>query len=91
MQVQRLTVDHPCVDEHGVIVGSGFCADEKLGPVQVAAVLSKTQIMQKHGLTSAEFDKIRKQVQSTKVLDALFHWPDGVRYDVLMYLVATAR
>jgi hypothetical protein len=91
MNVQQLFVNQPCLDEHGVIVGSGFSEDAQLGPVQAAGVLNMQQIMRKHNLTLADYYRIKKQVQSTRVLDAMFRWPDGPRYDILLYLIANCR
>ena len=56
-----------------------------------AAVLSPAQIMAAHGLSPNEYERIEQQVLRTTVLDALFHWPQGPRYDILGYRWAACR
>jgi hypothetical protein len=91
MQPTLSLVANSCVDQHGNIVGSAFTPTDELGLVQTAGVLTAEQIMKKHKLDTKNFEKIKNQVQQTKLLDALFSWPDGMHYDVLLYLVAFCR
>ncbi len=84
-----ILLDSPTTDSSGSILGSFFTADA--GKVLAAGVLTPEQIMKRHGLTPKEYGAIENQVRKAKVLDALFSWPTGPRYDTLLYLVAASR
>jgi hypothetical protein len=88
MANNRVLVSETCTDGEGRPLGTFLSADHALGQVETAGVLSYSQIRKKHDLTTKEFQKLQDQVLGTKVRDCLFSWPDGPRYDILMYLVA---
>ena len=83
----------PALDAHGNIFGSHFTPElvATAGKIMAAAVLSPAQIMAAHGLTPKEYERIEKQVLRTTVLDALFRWPQGPRYDILGFRWAACR
>ena len=80
--------DRPLLNETNNLHGSFFKESDNIGRVRCAAVLSYEQICKKHNLNCTQFFKLAKQIHKTKVLNALFNWPDGPRYDILLYLVA---
>jgi hypothetical protein len=86
--MNRLTTTETCCNHEGNPLGTFLPENHDLGGVETAAVLTYGQILKKHNLTTKEFEKLQNQVHKAKVLDALFSWPDGPRYDILMYLVA---
>jgi hypothetical protein len=57
----------------------------------VAAFLEPAQIMEKHGLSCKEFEAIKAELYALKLIDILWRFPDGPRYDILLCLVATSR
>lgn len=82
------TITTPTRDESGQLIGSAFPVGWQ---VSAAGVLSSEQIRSKYGLTQREFDRIANLVRRKRVVDLLFHAPDGPIYDVLLYLVSTSR
>jgi hypothetical protein len=42
-------------------------------------------------MSHGELARIRKELGRMKLLDILFHYPDGPYYDIALYMVATAR
>jgi hypothetical protein len=83
-----VVVTKPCLNVDGNILGSHFTDEDDLGEVETAAVLTWGQIMKKYGLTTRKFERLEKQVLGKRLDQALFSWPQGVRYDILMYRVA---
>ncbi len=81
-------VDEYCVRPDGNIHGSDFRPEETLGRVLVAGVLTVEQIRKRYNLSVQEYVDIEGQVLSARVLDALFAWPQGPRYDILLHRVA---
>lgn len=60
--------------------------------VESAKLLSAQGIMKKHKLTRREFEKMRMELYDERLSDILFlSDPDGPRYDITLYLVATSR
>ena len=47
--------------------------------------------MQKHGLTAQAFRKIAGELKQQKLLDILFHYPDGPRYDIALHWTKRLR
>jgi hypothetical protein len=45
--------------------------------------------VQKHNLKQEEFETIAGELKQMKFLDILFHYPDGPRYDIALYLMGT--
>lgn len=88
MNAKHLRVNHICLSENNIPCGS---AHEDLGPVLCGCVLSPEQIMQKHGITILQFEQVKKRVQRTSVIDAVFHWPSALYHDVLVWLVMCSR
>jgi hypothetical protein len=88
-----LLLDCHLTDANGSVLGSFFTPElvATAGKVTAAGVLSPSQIRAAHGLTPREYEQIEKQVLKAKVLDALFSWPQGPRYDILGYRWATCR
>jgi hypothetical protein len=68
--------------------GSFFTPADGVGDVTVAGVLTRAQIAQKHRLTAKDLVKIENKLRRTKVNDALFSWPQGPYYDLLLNLIA---
>jgi hypothetical protein len=87
----RVVVTKPCTQLDGNILGSFFTEEHQLGEVETAAVLSCGQIMKKHRLTARQFAQMEAQVMGKCLTDALFSWPDGPRYDIILYRVARCR
>ena len=73
------------------VTGSYIPAEIPADHVMSAKALTAEGIMAKHDLTEVEFSKITRQLMSQKLSDILFHFPDGPRYDIALYLVATSR
>jgi hypothetical protein len=71
----------------GSIVSDGPPAFESV-PMRV---LTLDGIRAKHDLSVEQFEAIKGQIHDMKFLDVLFHFPDGPRYDIALYLVATSR
>jgi len=82
-------LDRPSTNDSGY-VGSFFDA-KILGNVRAAGVLSHQQILQKYNITPKEYRAIVERLNNTTVLDALFSWPDGRFYDILLHMVAHCR
>ena len=59
--------------------------------VTSAKVLTDEGIMAKHKITRKELLRMGKELKNMKLIDILFHYPDGARYDLLLNMVATAR
>ena len=72
--------------ESGCIVGSHFT-----GNTIAAGVLTPDQIKSKYGLSGNDLERLKRQLYRSSVLDALYHFPDGPAYDLLLWLVATTR
>ena len=56
-----------------------------------AHVLTDEGIMAKYNLTRKELLRMEKELRRMKLIDVLFHYPDGVTYDLLLQMVATGR
>lgn len=86
-------LDSQLTDANGNVFGSAFTPElvAAAGKVMAAGVLSRAQIMAAHGLSPTEYERIEKQVLRASVLDALFHWPQGPRYDILGFRWAACR
>ena len=86
-------LDSQLTDANGNIFGSAFAPEVVVaaGKVMAAGVLSPSQIMAAHGLSPKEYERIEKQLLKATVLDALFHWPQGPRYDILGFRWAACR
>ena len=56
-----------------------------------AHVLTDEGIMAKYNITRKELLRMEKELRSMKLIDVLFQYVDGVRYDLLVNMVATAR
>lgn len=52
--------------------------------------LTPNGIMAKYNMEFVEFERIRDQVLNKTLLDLLFSYPDGPRYDIILYLIATS-
>ena len=48
-------------------------------------------IMAKYNITRIELLRMVKELRHLKLIDILFAYPDGARYDLLVNMVATAR
>jgi len=88
---RRVVVTECCVDHNGNLLGSAIKETDGMGEVEVAAVLTYSQICKKHHLTSTEFERITRRLRRTQLRDALFHWPNGPYYDILLHDVARCR
>jgi hypothetical protein len=55
------------------------------------SLLTDQGIMAKHKLSLKEFEEIKKELGQLTLLDMLFHFPDGPRYDTALNLVAHNR
>ena len=88
-----ILLDAQCYDANGNVFGSAFTPELVVaaGKVMAAGVLSPAQIMAAHGLSPTEYERIEKQVLRATVLDALFHWPEGPRFDILGFRWAACR
>jgi hypothetical protein len=88
-----ILLDSRLTDTNGVVCGSFFTPElvAAAGKVMAAAVLNPAQIRAAHGLSPKEYAQIEKHVLKTRLLDALFAWPQGPRYDILGYRWATCR
>ena len=88
-----ILLDAQCYDANGNVFGSAFAPEvvAAAGKVMAAGVLSPSQIMAAHGLSPKEYERIERQLLKTTVLDALFHWPQGPRYDILGHRWAACR
>lgn len=75
---------------NGGFVGS-FFKPRDFQSVVAAGALTRKQIRAKHNLTLEEMNAIIKKVHRARLLDALFSWPDGPYYDIIMHLVAFGR
>ena len=47
--------------------------------------------MAKYNITRIELLRMVKELRHLKLIDILFAYPDGARYDLLVNMVATAR
>ena len=47
--------------------------------------------MAKYKMSQKELLRMEKELRNMKLIDILFHYPDGVRYDLLLQMVATVR
>jgi hypothetical protein len=74
-----------------MIIGSFVPAETPGSHVHSVRVLSRLGIMAKHNLTPREFESIKKELYNIKLLDILFSYPDGPRYDIALNLIATSR
>ena len=83
---QMTILTKPAADEHGRFLGSFFN-----GVALAAGVLTPEQIVRKYDITVAELDRIMEDLRGMTVLDALFSYPDGPRYDLLLWMVASSR
>lgn len=75
----------------GIRCGSAIPVGTPEGHYTSVPVLTKEGIMQKHGLTLQAFGKIQGELNQQKLRDILFHYPDGPRYDIALYLIAYSR
>ena len=53
--------------------------------------MTREGIIQRHGLSNKEFERIAKQMKEIKLIDIMFHCPDGPRHDIALHLIAYAR
>lgn len=72
-------------------IGSIIPQETKAAHMISANVLTMEGIMAKHNLTKREYLKIKEQLGGRKLLDILFHYPDGPRYDIALNMVAASR
>ena len=56
-----------------------------------AKVLTHNGIIAKYNITREELLRMEKELRNMKLIDVLFHYPDGVTYDLLLQMVATGR
>jgi len=80
-------LDKPALDENNNHFGSCFQGIT----VRAAGILTPAQIIAQHDLTPTEYYNIEKQILKMKLLDILFSFPQGPRYDALGHLWATCR
>lgn len=83
----NMTLKQSPRSKHGGVIGSVFNSDE-IGEVTAVGVLSCEQICKKHNLTLAKYQKIEQRLNRTQLSNALFLWPDGPYYDILLHRVA---
>jgi len=74
-----------------MITGSYIAPETPHSHVESMRVFTPQGIMAKHDLRPHEFEKIRIELYNKKLGDILFHFPDGPRYDMALYLVASSR
>ena len=54
-------------------------------------ILTPEQTCAKYRISFSEYTKLTREIYRTRVLDALYSFPDGVRRDILLYLVLSSR
>jgi hypothetical protein len=72
-------------------IGSYIPPETPGNQFQSMSFLNIEGIMAKHKLQRSEIERIKHKLHRQKFLDILFHYPDGPRYDLALYLIATSR
>ena len=52
---------------------------------------TREEIIEHYGISLAEFEKIKNQVSKMRLLDIVFHFPQGVQRDIALFIITTAR